>query len=672
MNSAKINLLAFALFAVVSVAPFALGDELGDMLVTGQVLGPDSKPFSGAKIYVSTYTEKDHTAPRVRATSGPDGRFRFSATRSEVIYNESVVAVAEGCGPDWIELDMLDKAGSLPPLHLVKDRDPITGRVLDLENAPVANATVHVVRVRKMPGEDLTPWIKDMRKDGKQGVFDVRRTRVLLNYDRIMKPVLGLLGVPHSIRTGADGRFRLGGFGRERVVELAIEGPGIEYRRVTALTRSDLPKDLPPFIYGARFEFRASPAKPIVGTVREKGSDKPVAGVQISCGLVSGSGSFIDVNPGGGESATSDAQGRYRLAGTPKSKQYTLGVGGGPYFASAKLVNDTPGLQAITADFELERGILVRGHVTDKATKRPVRATVYYLPRADNPHLKEYPEFSRVSVNMGPVEKDGSFAVAVVPGRGLICVRATDDRFVRAQFDRGTGETPILLQFATFHAIVPIDASEKDSKSLLCDIVLDTGRTLSGRVSGPDGAPMSGVFAAGLTAAPSVLHGSLPKPKLAGAAFSAIALDPRRPRTLVFWDEDKKLAKAVLVRGDESDPLSVRLEPLAAVNGLLLDAQGRPQAGVQVETRYSSRHAETLPGELAKGIPGISATAMPLPQATTGADGRFRVEGLIPGMRYDLFIQGGQKAPRLAEDFFVAGGQCKDLGELRSEPKAQK
>jgi protocatechuate 3,4-dioxygenase beta subunit len=650
-----------------------LPKEPGDqVVVSGLILAPDGKPCSGAKVYVSTYTVKDQADPKVRATSGSDGRFRFTATRSEVDVNETVVAVADGYGPAWVALAATDQAGGLPALRLVKDDIPISGRVLDLENRPISNATVRVVRVRKMPGEDLSPWIKDLQTAGSKSIFDPARARVLLTYERIMQPVWGVLGAPHVVRTGADGRFRLSGFGRERVVELAIEGSSVERRQVTVLTRLDPPPGLPPLTYGHRFDHLAAPAKAIAGTVREKGTGKPVAGVEVACAFVSPSGALTDLMPGGGGSATTDDQGRYRLLGTPKSKQYHLGAVGGPYFAGTQVVTDTAGLEAVTADFELERGLLIQGRLTDRATGRPVRGTLYYVPRADNPHLKAYPGFARISTSVGATEKDGSFSVAVLPGPGLFCARAIEDRFVRADVEGLSSPLPPLLQLATFHAIRKVDPTEKDAKSQACAITLDPGRTACGTVLGPDGAPLEGVFVAGLAAAYSAVHGSPPKPRLATAAFTAVGLDMSRPRTLVFWHEEKKLAKGVRVRGDEPGPLAVRLEPLGAVTGLLRDADGRPQADARVEARYSSRQDGTLPGELSPGIPGLTAAALPLPRVTTGPDGRFRLEGLIPGLRYDVFAQTAGEPFRLVADLAVSGGACKDLGEPTAKPKPGK
>jgi hypothetical protein len=446
----------------------------------------------------------------------------------------------------------------------------------------------------------------------------------------------------------------------------------VEHRRVTVMTRASAPKGMPPFTYAARFEHRASPAKPIVGTVREKGSGKPATGVEVNCGFVSGGGSLTDLMAGAGASATTDDQGRYRLPGTAKAKLYLIAAAGGPYFANAKIISDTAGLEPLTVSFELERGLVLCGSLTDKATQRPVRGVLYYFPRPGNPHLKQYPDFAKFSTSMARTEKDGSFTMPVVPGPGWLCARAVDDRYVRADFPGDASSTPVLAQYTAFHAIAVVDAAEKDKKSLVCDLTLDPGLAVSGTVLGPDGKPLVGAAAAGLTAAYSPLDSSGPTAKLKSAAFTAVGLSPRRPRTLVLWHEEKKLGRAVSVGGDESAPLTVRLQPLAAATGLLLDAAGRPRAEVRVEARYSSRQDGTLPDELGKGIPGLTGPALPPPHVTTGPDGRFRIEGLIPGLNYDLFAAGEKKPFRIVQGLCVPGGTCKDLGELRADPKATK
>ena len=82
--------------------------------------------------------------------------------------------------------------------------------------------------------------------------------------------------------------------------------------------------------YGARFDHVAARTRPIVGTVRDKDTGAPIAGVHIT-GMPNIPHSMI---PTPGVEATTDAQGRYRVDGLPTSrgfKLFTEAPAGQPY-----------------------------------------------------------------------------------------------------------------------------------------------------------------------------------------------------------------------------------------------------------------------------------------------------------------------------------------------------
>src|SRR5262249_494117 len=99
---------------------------------------------------------------------------------------------------------------------------------------------------------------------------------------------------------------------------------------------------------------------------------------------------------------------------------------------------------------------------------------------------------------------DGSFAVLALPGRGLLAVKADEDRFLPGVgADRIQPPDKVVTNFelirtvpafqpAEYHAFVPVNPAE-GAREAACDVVLDPGRALKGRIVGPDGKPLGGV-----------------------------------------------------------------------------------------------------------------------------------------------------------------------------------
>jgi hypothetical protein len=75
-----------------------------DVEVSGQVLGADGKPFAGARLLVWTRAVKKKEDLPTRATTGEDGRFRFSVALADLSRGASVAATAKRHGPDWAAL----------------------------------------------------------------------------------------------------------------------------------------------------------------------------------------------------------------------------------------------------------------------------------------------------------------------------------------------------------------------------------------------------------------------------------------------------------------------------------------------------------------------------------------------------------------------------------------
>src|SRR5262249_17242636 len=126
-----------------------------------------------------------------------------------------------------------------------------------------------------------------------------------------------------------------------------------------------------------------------------------------------------------------DAEGRYRLTGLPKGDGFKIMVIPGkdkPYFITNRDVPNTPGLDPVTVDFELKRGVWIEGWITDKVTGKPVQAAVEYFALGGNPHLADYPGYDgTIPPYFGVRGKaDGSYRVVGLPGPGLLAVWHVD------------------------------------------------------------------------------------------------------------------------------------------------------------------------------------------------------------------------------------------------------
>ena len=645
-----------------SAKPPTAAKDKGDVVkVKGRVLDPDGRPVKGAKLFLAPRTAEAQKGRRQLAVSDEAGKFEATLSMAKPVRDKVLVAMAPGLAPDWIGGWELTGKKELT-LRLVKDDQPINGRLLDLEGRPLANITVDVRWVGKAPGDDAGKWIERFVGMHKKGYW--------INEDRLLITRPAALGVPSSATTDKDGRFTLRGLGRDRIATVFLRSERTAMMRLQVAGRPG-PKDGwvrgEHGLYGSPFTFLLPPSKPIFGTVRDKKTGKPIAGVKIA------SGNWID------ETIT-DAQGRYRLIGVAKQRSYTLTLGGRkgvPYLGYTRFdITDTPGLEPLKVDFELERGLEISGKVLDKLTGKPVRGSVMYFITRDNPFVGNYKTLGGPKLiveRWGDIGPDGSFTVLGIPGPGVLVVLAGDSAlYPRIDSRDALGKLGVNgWPSAPAHLAVKIDPREDNPKSQTCGVLaLVQGVRRPGTLTDPAGKPLTGVRVVGLNddGSPQTLSGS---------TFMATGLNPKQERALVFLHEGKKLGAVVGVRAAGANALTVKLRPLGAVKGRLLDADGKPLGNLRVVLRLSldSKRFANLPEEYdrlsgAFSIHPGSWRNFTGREATTDKEGRFRVEGLIPGEQYDLFggpgdidRKGGvtHRAPRLT----VTPAQEKDLGDLK-------
>src|SRR5262249_47478639 len=157
-----------------------------------------------------------------------------------------------------------------------------------------------------------------------------------------------------------------------------------------------------------------------------------------------------------------------------------------------------------------------------------------------------------------------------------------------------------------YSAIARIDVA-KGVDAVKRDITLDPGWMFTGKVLGPDGKPLTGVRGFGLASWDWWLSDD---EELSKGEFTVRGFDPEKPRDVLFMHWEKGLVGAARPPKVKGGPVTVQMEPGAAVTGRLVDADGKPRAGVDLEVSFRTKDRKHWYGYLPERI-------------KTDAEGRF-------------------------------------------------
>jgi RNA polymerase sigma factor (sigma-70 family) len=597
----------------------------------GRVLTPDGKPIAGAQITLWWYAvipfgwhhhSFPEARPRLLATTGPDGKFKASFPKSVMANAFStgqvqqpwrwaeVVAGADGYGPAW---GGVSSETNEYELKLVPDDVAVRGRVVDLQGRPVSGASV---------------WVEELR-DGARGTC----------WSKTWK------GLTTDLKTDEDGRFVLRGLGRDRSVLLHISGLTIEHTLLEVSTQKIVngkPVD------HKDVEVVAGPSKPIRGVVRAADTGQLLAGVWIYGGNFGGT---IPNDNMRGIRAMTDAQGRFRMEGMPKRASYKLVVfprDDQPYIMTELTAGDTQGLEPVETEIKLMRGVLIRFRLVDKATGQPKLGLAHYTPYDDNRFFSDDVLRNQFFHRSASADERGIYTLVVPTGTGLITAFVGDGSYLPARVrDADRAKYPLIDGPRSYAAMMIQSISQGyhmldlkiDEKPEIFDIDLDPGRTVVGTLVGPDGKSATGVSAYGQMGK-STRDGKGVGIDVVAGSFSVDGLDPERdqPRKILFVQKERGLIGRAALRCDEPGSVEVRLDRWASATGRLISNDGKPLRDATLRLRAESFPSPQLLTD-AKGHSAPDSDGKPWPQPVQiDNDGRFRIDGLAPGLAYDLVL----------------------------------
>jgi hypothetical protein len=348
----------------------------------------------------------------------------------------NVVAIAKGFGLAWrpaanfLPKEERDKVGPIAwfsgglwgssnVLKLVRDDNPLTGRIETPDGKPVAGASVQLEMLYANDTNDLTAWnaAANRKEDFHATCKHLPRELSGNGLSRL------------AATTDKEGRFKLTGLGANRVVSLRLSGPGLSAATIIARTQrgSRLDVNLSRWAepdshgcFGAEFTLSASQARPIVGVVRDADTGRPIPGAVVQSHRFAGK-DYVAIAR---LRTRANAEGRYHLDGMPAGKGNALLARGPvdqPYLPAVADVDTSEGDGPVTLDLKLKRGLWAEGQVTDVATGRPLIADIDYYCLDSNPHGAATPGFTgAITPSFYSTDATGRFRVPVLPGRGVV------------------------------------------------------------------------------------------------------------------------------------------------------------------------------------------------------------------------------------------------------------
>lgn len=614
-------------------------------------------------------------------------RRRIQFSQSPLFAEAQLVVTAPGRGLDWMPLEVfeddpapgkirdalqtrIDKAlgdGRFVgrTLKLRAESQPIQGRLVDLEGHPLPKVTV---RVESLYQPDIPRLLKALEKSWKREVNEALSTTRF-----------GVWGIARSdlqrlippVTTDENGEFELRGIGDDQLATLIFNSDRVEARPVYVLGREmetvSLPNDdsrpagAKDVFMGRDFTYAVGPSVPVEGVVTDYDTGDPVVGVLVHVDRLFKEGSvnqeqlLLDTHH---MRAVTDRQGRFHITGMPPGEGHVLEVAppmSEPYLMMTQDVS--PSLEdgdAKRIEIQVKRGVWIEGRLTDKESGEPRFATVDYMPLKKNPHalIKLGPDSGWLQQRYA-TDSDGRYRTLGLPGPGVLLVKSNIPGYPLAAgvetidgYDAPGGVIPTTffpLRVSEWHLLKQIDPAA-DVISFTCDLVLDAGLSIPGRVVGPDGIRISDFYVLGQTEreafwGPRNADGT----RTTTDRISVNGYDGIGPRQLFFKNQDETLVGQYRLEGNAPEEIVVTLGPSVRVTGRLIENK----TDLPAARYFLSCEECLLPNEKYPPVKFM------IHWCHTDDEGRFEIKGLMAGLKYKMYALNESDGKRVGNRFTI-------------------
>jgi RNA polymerase sigma factor (sigma-70 family) len=572
--------------------PAAPAEEKKQTIIRGRVVDAAGKAAADADValvgmprfqhpFASRWLEEKVLA---QARADAEGHFRIGLADEARGGYEQVYALAgkEGHGLTWGKVPRPDDATDIV-LRLSAEK-VIRGRVLDLQGLASAGVEVRL------------DWL------GTAG--DVRRVDFGISaLSRDQFP-----SWPGPTKTDRDGRFVLRRLSAALEGHLTVEGDAYAPAHAT-------------FSPGAvdktqEMKIVVVPALVLEGVVTAEDTCKPVPGARVRAWTWA-------------ETRT-DEKGRYRVKPEPEGTQ-RLAVDapdGQPYLPAETTVNWPRGAVRHEVNLVLPRGVLVRGKLTDLASGGPIAGAVVH-------------DGTQLWMRSVKSASDGSFALAVPPGRSHLLVKGPNNDYIAMQITSALlgRDTPPYYRLYP-DALIPLDL-KAGAAPVDVSAKLRRGVTLRGRVLGPDEKPVEEAVLFCWNQLPRSNGFWFASPvAVRDGEFELRGCDPEETYPVHFLEARHQWGASVKVSAKEvkDKPLVVRLERCGRVAVRFVNKSGKPVPGVSPYVYVICRPGEKDVGpdsDFVANVDRINYTGGGGP--ASDGDGHCTFPALIPGVTYRLF-----------------------------------